>query len=163
MSLLLNSVTIAASGLDVVNGVLPAGLPPLPLADLSTLPWAALIAIGGSFLIGPAVIFIIFQSAHRREKLWHETARVALEKGQPLPPMPAEAAPSPVKAGPPNDIRTGLVLVALGAGLYLFLDTFVARNLGYVGAIPGFIGLALLFYGLLSAVFKRNAPPVDRS
>ncbi len=77
--------------------------------------------------------------------------------------MPADMAPPPVQAQPPNDIRYGLVLIALGAGLYLFLGTFVAHNLGYVGAIPGFIGLALLLYGLLSAVFKRNAPPVDRS
>ena len=136
---------------------------PNVLADFSSIPWVAIVSIVGSFLIGPIVIFIVFRSIQRRHELWHETARVALEKGQPLPPMPADVAPSPEQAMPTNDIRTGLILIAGGAGLYLFLGSLISRSMGYVGAIPGFIGVALLLFGLLSRGSKPNPPPSDRS
>jgi len=135
------------------------------LADISTIPWVAIVAIIGGVLMGPVVIFIVFQSIQRRHQLWHETARVALEKGQPLPPMPADVAPPPpVENKPGGDIRTGLILIATGAGLFLFLNTLVGRGLGFVGAIPGFIGVALLLFGVISAaIANRNRPPADRS
>jgi hypothetical protein len=134
------------------------------LAAFSDIPWVAIVAIVGSFLMGPVVIFIVFQSIQRRHQLWHETARVALEKGQPLPPMPADVAPPPpTETKPSNDIRTGLILIATGAGLFIFLNTLVGRGLGLVGAIPGFIGLALLLFGTLNTALKRNRPPTDRS
>ncbi len=132
---------------------------PLLLADISNLPWVAIIAVAGGLLIGPIIIFIVFSSIQRRQELWHETARVALEKGQPLPPMPADVAPPPAETQPPNDIRTGMVLIAVGAGLYLFLGTLFGPGFGYVGAIPGFIGAALLLFGLLNAFFKRKDQP----
>ena len=139
-------------------------MPSFLLADLSSIPWVAVIAVAGSFVIGPIVIYIVFSSIQRRQELWHETARVALEKGQPLPPMPADVAPPAAQAQQPNDVRSGMVLIAVGAGLYLFLNTLVGRGLGYVGAIPGFIGVALLLFGLLSAFFKRkDLPPSGRS
>jgi hypothetical protein len=134
------------------------------LATISDIPWVAIVAIVGSFLMGPVVVFIVFQSIQRRHQLWHETARVALEKGQPLPPMPADVAPPPpTETKPSNDIRTGLILIATGAGLFIFLNTLVGRGLGLVGAIPGFIGLALLLFGILNTALKRNRPPTDRS
>ena len=89
---------------------------------------------------------------NRRRELWHETARLALEKGQPLPALPTDDEPHrrrPEDRG--NDIRIGV-----GLGLYLFLSSLVGRSLGYVGAIPGFIGVALLLYGLFSALTRRK-------
>lgn len=153
--------------LFVLSGLhLAATLPPMPtplLADLSHIPWVALLAIGLSIPIGPIVIYIVFRAAQRRQELWHETARVALEKGQPLPPMPPDMLQQPVKEKPSNDIRSGLILIAVGAGLYLFLGTLVSPGLGYVGAIPGFIGIALLGFGIVHALVKRDGPPADRS
>jgi len=134
------------------------------LADLSNLPWVAIVAVGGSMLLTIVVIVGGLIIAYHRQKQWHETARLALEKGQPLPAS-QEAAPPPRKtsSGIGGDIRAGLILIAVGAGLYIFLGTLVGQALGYVGAIPGFIGIALLLYGLLSALLKRNdPPPTDR-
>ncbi len=134
------------------------------LADISSIPWVAIVSIVGSFLMGPVVIFIVFQSMSKRQQLWHETARIALEKGQPLPPMPADVAPpKEEEAKPANDVRNGLILIAVGAGLYIFLDALVGRNLGYVGAIPGFIGVALLLFAIGNAIMKRNRPPTGHS
>ena len=100
---------------------------------------------------------------HRRQALWHETAKIALEKGQPLPPLQdQETSPSYISKN--NDFRSGLVLIAVGAGLYFFLNAFLGRAFGLVGAIPGFIGVSLLLYALLNAVFKRKETlPTNRS
>ena len=134
------------------------------LADISSIPWVAIVSIVGGMFMGPVVIFIVFRSIQQRHQLWHETARIALEKGQPLPPMPADVAPPPpTEDKPANDIRTGLILIATGAGLFLFLNALVGRGLGLVGAIPGFIGVALLLFGLLNAATKRGGPPAGRS
>lgn len=134
------------------------------LADFSSIPWVAIVSIIGSFLMGPVVIFIVFRSIQHRHQLWHDTARIALEKGQPLPPMPADVAPPPpTESKPSNDIRTGLILIATGAGLFLFLNALVGRGLGLVGAIPGFIGVALLLFGLVNAATRRGGPPAGHS
>jgi len=100
---------------------------------------------------------------HRRQAMWHETARIALEKGQPLPPLQDQET-SQQRENKCNDFRTGLVLVAVGAGLYLFLNAFLGPSFGLVGAIPGFIGVALLLFALLNALFSRkDKVAADRS
>jgi hypothetical protein len=93
---------------------------------------------------------------HRRQALWHETARIALEKGQPLPVLPDRRATRPERAHQHNDFRSGLIMIAIGAGLYLFFLPFFGGLLSYIGAIPGFIGVALLLYATLSALFGRK-------
>jgi hypothetical protein len=137
------------------------------LASLESLPWIAIIAVGGGMLISIVVIVGGLIIAHHRQKLWHETARLALEKGQALPAQLDEAPQSQPRqrtVGPGRDLRAGLILIAVGAGLYLFLGTLVGQALGLVGAIPGFIGVALLLYALLSTLFNsKDTPPADRS
>ncbi len=100
---------------------------------------------------------------HQRKRLWHETARIALEKGQPVPPH--DAGESEENRDPTNrwranhDVRGGLVLLAVGAGLWLLLLDMPGR-IHFVGAIPGFIGIALLLYALLATIFgRKNEPP----
>ena len=80
-------------------------------------------------------IVLYFRSRHQRDKLWHETARLALEKGQPLPPLPH--SDEDLKNVPPpganpeewwgwkrerrrqRDLRRGLILLAVGVALLL--------------------------------------------
>lgn len=100
---------------------------------------------------------------HRRQALWHETARIALEKGQPLPPL-QDGENSPANTPKESDFRAGLVLIAVGAGLYFFLNALIGPAFGLIGAIPGFIGVALLLYASLNAVLKRkDTTPTNRS
>jgi len=77
----------------------------------------------------------------RRAKLWHETARLAIEKGQPLPPA------QPQKCGLSRDPRrallAGLVLIGAGAAACLVLPV---QSVRWVGAVPAFIGLAMLLF-----------------
>ena len=98
----------------------------------------------------------------KRTKLWHETARIALEKGQPLP-KDSDCAwdrrstrNRPWGAG--RDLRRGLVLIAISAGLYLGLPGNNAW-----AAIPGFIGIAFLIFGLFSFLQSdKSSDPLDR-
>lgn len=140
------------------------------IADISTLPWPALIAITGGMLITIVVIVGGLIVANRRQAMWHQTARLALEKGQPLPkPLDAEereASEKNEQRDGRNDVRSGLIMMAVGGGLYLFLANLVSHALGLVGAIPGFIGVALFAYGLISLFLnkdKSTPPPSDRA
>jgi hypothetical protein len=110
------------------------------------------------------------------EKRRHETARLALERGQPIPsfaqswPSHEQGCPNPAQgnARTPNWMGLligGLVNVAVGIGLYLMLASmpgaYVAR---YCAFIPGMIGVALLLAALIVAVSSRTksdagAPP----
>ena len=122
--------------------------------------WIAVIAIAGGIVIAVVAIVGGLITANRRQAMWHETARVALEKGQPMPKSPDEVdVEQEEKQSTGGDIRAGLILIAVGGGLYLFLGSIGGSKIGYVGAIPGFIGVALLLFGLISLAFKRNDPP----
>ena len=118
---------------------------------------------------------------HRRDALWHETARIALEKGQPIPQrLDSEGAgldvPPPTadaatwlrmrrEARRLKDIRGGLILLAIG-----FAFLVASRHgsfLGSQGLFPAFIllgiGAALLLNALFNALFsgkwEGNRPP----
>src|SRR4051812_7615684 len=64
-----------------------------------------------------AVVAVALSFKHRQRQMWHETARLALEKGQPLPPMPDGEKHGGLRSAETmayHDIRGGLVLFALG-------------------------------------------------
>lgn len=83
----------------------------------------------------------------RREKMWHETTRLALEKGQPLPANWSEAHSRCGRGGASWDIRRGLVLIAVGAALAIALHPHERLW----AAVPGFIGIAFLLFGLFAS------------
>lgn len=122
-----------------------------------------------AMLIGVVIVLGGLYFQNRRRQMWHETARIALEKGQPLPPLVDDVVASPHPRTDRdeirNDLRNGLVCIATGAGLFLFLGTMFGRGLGYVGAIPGFIGIALLLNAAISGLFRKSnrSTPPDQS
>jgi Domain of unknown function (DUF6249) len=87
-----------------------------------------------------AIVALAFYFRHRKNKLLHETIRAMVDKGVAIPPelfnTPAQAAPQRTR----NDLRSGLVLIAVGAGLFLMMPSSVGR----IGAIPLLIGVAFL-------------------
>jgi hypothetical protein len=138
---------------------------------------AALLAI--MMLLAGAILLLAMYLRHRRRVMWHETARLAIERGQALPPLDSgdlrlqhemmwhDTARRAIERGQAlpqhekNDVRSGLILLAVSAGLFLFLRTLGDR-LEYVAAIPGFIGVAQLLNGLLDVLFPRkNHPRTD--
>lgn len=104
---------------------------------------------------------------NRRREMWHQTARIALEKGQPIPEPPDHEHERKTTATPreqaANDVRAGLICVGVGAALYLFLGALIGPAFAYIGAIPGFVGVALLLFGFARLFTERKtAPDNDR-
>ncbi|BDG02106.1 DUF6249 domain-containing protein [Anaeromyxobacter oryzae] len=114
---------------------------------------------GGAALIVAIVLFARNRTAHLR----HETIRLALEKGQPLPPE-LLAAPRR-EPDPTRDLRWGLILLGLGAGLGLFLFSLPdARQAAGVGLVPGLLGAGFLVTWLVTGragAGRAGAPGTD--
>jgi hypothetical protein len=150
--------------INLLAGIPPAqSLLPMPTPVLAVMlgaHWVAIAAILGGLTFTILLIIFGLKFVQRRQELWHETARVALEKGQPLPPLPADMRHDQ-HPEQNNDFRTGLIMVATGAGLYLFFASFLPA-LRFVAAIPGFIGVAMLLYATMRALLGRKDKPADR-
>jgi hypothetical protein len=114
-------------------------------------------------ILGTVIVVAGMITHNRNRQMWHETARLALEKGQPLPPLHEDREPkrSQKWGDASDDIRAGLICIAVGAALYLFLGSFIGGGLGYVGAIPGFIGIALLLFGVVRLLTERKSSSND--
>lgn len=125
--------------------------------------------VGIVFTTAAAVFFIALYFGNQRRRQWHETARIALEKGQPIPTAFTEGTRTRGvegggRGGPRNDIRAGLILIAVGCGLYFGFTTGELRGVPLIGAyVPGCIGVALLVNGIITAVSspKVGAEPSD--
>lgn len=137
-------------------------LPVLASLDLSPRVLVPIIIpIAGMTLAGVLAVSAMY-FRHRQREMWHQTARTALEKGQPVPPAPPEDLRLHMRVNRErNDFRSGLIFVALGAGLYYFLGGATDYRTAALGAIPGFIGVALLLNGLVSSLLGKKTPPPD--
>ncbi len=125
-----------------MNSILAIHSSLLPLADMfRPQNIGGLMALAGIAMGFGGMIVGAFAAAQKR-RLRHELLRTALEKGQPLPPALLE---EPVKRAGRDDRRSGIVLIGVSVGLYLFLR-LIARGTGveWVALIPASIGVALL-------------------
>lgn len=126
-----------------------------------------LIAIVGGLILGGVIVTTMLYFQHQKQRLWHETARLAIERGQPLPPYPAtdEERASQPPAGVSYDewrrhqrgrgLKGGLILIAVGIGL-----GFVSGQNFFAGAIPALIGVALVINALVERFWTND--PSDR-
>ncbi len=144
----------------LLPATLLAALPALARAgDLE----AVLVPIGVTgtvFGFTAVIVGLVAYARHRTQRLRHETIRLAIEKGQALPPDLLDAARPPGDRSAERDLRRGLVLVAvgLGVGLFLALAPFSGADQNWsIGFIPGLIGVAYL---VAYAIGRRpSAPP----
>lgn len=88
-----------------------------------------------------SVVLLGMHFKHQRRKMWHDTVRLALEKGQPIPALPDDTHAD----RPRNDARVAAVLIAIGLAVCATLE----RDKWILGALPGFVGVALLVNALL--------------
>ena len=100
----------------------------------------ALVAIIGmlvTFGLPLLLVAVILYYKHRKLRMTHETIARLAEKGL---PVPAELLEPPRRGH--AGLRGGLVLLALGLGLAIFLEEVGAP--WSIGLIPGLMGLALV-------------------
>jgi hypothetical protein len=110
-----------------------------------------------------AIVLIKAVSSWQRQKLWHETARLALEKGQPLPPDNSSfryRARYLRRSMGPGKLAGGVTWIAVGLGLYLVNPPGIDRW----WIIPVFIGIAHLISGLVYHLGGSDRPsPLDEN
>jgi hypothetical protein len=112
----------------------------------------ATVAVFGSVVL---IVGLSLYAGHRRRLMQHETVRQALERGAALPPHLLDPAPNP-----DADLRRGILLVSLGAGIGLLLavlpDTHGAWGTGFV---LGLLGLGYLLSWYLIGRRRAAAEP----
>ena len=124
---------------------------------------AIVVPIAGMIFGGVMAISALYFRLQRK-RLWHETARLALEKGQPLPAELAAEDRPPLRNRRHRDLRTGLILIGVSSGIFVFLRSVGAGEAAAIAAIPGFIGLGLFIFGLISLFTEAKSPEnTDRS
>jgi len=88
-----------------------------------------------------ACVWLGVSQRSKRARLLHETLRLMIEKGQPIPPELLQS-PDGLRR-PRNDLRVGLVFLSIGAGLGILLLS--QRDDAWpVALIPLLIGVAFL-------------------
>jgi hypothetical protein len=112
-------------------------------------------------LLPAIIVFIVMFFRTKERKEMHETMRKAIETGQTLPDEFVKGLQQSVKTKnePMNDIRAGIILLAVAGGLMTW-DYLGAMDTNGVmtgiAAIPGFIGIALFLLGLIGLMSKKT-------
>jgi hypothetical protein len=109
----------------------------------------------GAFAMVIAIVGMCITQKHRRNKILHETVRMMIEKGQPIPPELLQ--PQEAERRPRKDLRNGLILVAVGIALLLmnFHGNGFPSGSAY---IPLLIGVAFLVAWIIES--KKNGGQV---
>lgn len=109
----------------------------------------------GAFALTAVLVGMDQLAKHRARELRHQTIRLLVEKGQPLPQEllvePRKPAPRPG-----NDLGNGLKLLGVGIGLSLFLF-FMQQRAWAVGLIPAMLGVGYVASHFLAA--RQPSPP----
>lgn len=108
-----------------------------------------------------AIVAIISINKARNNAELQKTLRMSIEKGQPLPPEFVESMSRtvPKAKNPMNDVRGGIILIAIALGLMLasYIDNdFGIHHISGFAAIPGLIGVALLILGIIGLNRKAD-------
>ena len=111
---------------------------------------AVVMIFGMPVFIFGIIFFFIYRSNAERQK----TLRMAIERSDNLSPEVMNALQSMQKKPktPMNDVRAGLILIAIAGGLMIwnYLDHGeLGGGLGGIAAVPGMIGVALLILGII--------------
>ncbi|MDB5437041.1 MAG: hypothetical protein JWR47_3298 [Phenylobacterium sp.] len=119
-----------------------------------------LVPLSPFLLVAALVLVPAYLRSKERQKL-QETLRLAIEKGQPLPPEVVEAMSSNVRTmrtppSPGRDLRIGVIWLGVAIGLAAFgialgfEEPDAVFPLVACAAFPGFIGLAFIVLGLIN-------------
>jgi len=109
----------------------------------------------GFFAMVATVVGLVFSARERQRRLTHETIRLMIEKGQPVPP---ELFLDPKIAKPRNDLRRGVLLISAGIGIAIFFLTHHDRAWS-LGVIPLVVGVGYIIIWKIQGGQKNNGTP----
>jgi hypothetical protein len=127
-----------------------------PVMYIMMLPISIFVIMGIIAVVGMAM-------KNQERERWHETARLAIEKGVPVPSMPLAAPPVNVPLSRHKQrmglITGGLVNIGVGIGVYFGLSAIQgASETRFWGLIPALIGVALILGALIDILLSRKFP-----
>jgi hypothetical protein len=110
-----------------------------------------------------AIVWVAMAYGSRNRGSFYETVRAAIERGTELTPETVRALGAP-RSSQYSDIKWGLIWIAVAAACFTFgwsvsafePDEDVFRAFLGIGSFPLFVGLALLGYGVVTAVLKKS-------
>jgi hypothetical protein len=107
------------------------------------------------------IVAIVFTFINRNNTEKQKTLRMAIEKSDSLSPELLDQLKDIQKKPrtPMRDIRAGIILIAVAAGLmaWSYIDRgHIGGGLSGIAAIPGLIGVALLVLGLIGSATRKN-------
>ncbi len=123
------------------------------------IPLVVLIGCVAFFGTPVAVVATIMYFSFSKSRAMHKTVRMMVEKGQPVPESLLN--PPPV-VRQRSDLRRGIVLLMIGAGLVIFLGAVNDWDGGAwsIGIIPFMIGLGYLLVWKLDVHRGESSPKV---
>jgi hypothetical protein len=95
-----------------------------------------------AFVMVVGIIALGVTQRLKRARILHETIRIMIEKGQPIPPELLQ--PQEPRRGPRSDLRRGLVFIGIGIALLFMFFGHGDGMLRWVGLIPLLMGVAFL-------------------
>ncbi len=98
------------------------------------------------------IVAIIGYQNFRKQKLFHESVNMLIERGMDIPPELYEHFEG--KAKKTSNLSRGVKLIAIGFGLIVFLAAVKGEEAATLGVIPLFLGIANL---LIHKLDSRNA------
>ncbi len=108
-----------------------------------------------------AIVFFSLNYKNQRDRMWHETARIALEKGQPIPPRSDEPAHRDPRLKALGLFIAGTTQLGVGTAMHFFGRPHLPA---FIGPMIGFSGVALLLSGMLALFLTRkNDDPASKS
>jgi hypothetical protein len=118
----------------------------------------AIVAILSPFVFCIVLGALFFYFRFRRQRILHETLRAMIDKGVPIPP---ELITGPgVRRRTKSDLRSGLIMLAFGAGLLLLLHS--SGGAGRIGWIPILIGVAFLVTWFIEKKDNNNSGTTNK-
>jgi hypothetical protein len=111
---------------------------------------AVIMALGLPVFIVAIIFFFLSRANADKQK----TLRMAIERSDNLSPevMNALQAMQKKPKTPMNDVRAGLILIAIAAGIMIWQylqHGDLSGGLAGIAAVPGMIGVALLILGII--------------
>jgi len=90
---------------------------------------------------------------------WHKERMAAMDKGIPLPGIPANLLGELDTPSALRSLRSGISLVLVGIIVYVATAESIDESLALFGLIPSAVGVANLLYAALLWRRNRAAPP----
>jgi hypothetical protein len=123
--------------------------------------WIPILAILAVFGMPVLIVGSFFYFRYRKTRLLHETLRLMVEKGTPIPPELLVASTTPGDGQPGywdrrkrDDLRNGLILVGVGIG--------VTALAGKPGLIVLFIGVAMILASFMEKRTRSSESPEQK-